>query len=116
MNKNLVLFITVCLPLRIGLCVGTYFVEQSENTPLIYTEASLLVVAAIGFFIVESSGKEVGFFGGKRYWNSILHGVLFILTAACLFSMIKTGFLLLILDTVVGTIYVANHYYYLKIT
>lgn len=85
MNRNQLLFLLVCIPVRIGLVVSSYFVGNSGMMGLIYAFAFLLLFVSVGFFRSTVYGKDVGFFGGKKYWFSSLHGDLFLVASVMMF-------------------------------
>lgn len=102
-------FLLVCIPLRLGLAWFAWY----SSSPIF----SLLIgLAGIGMIVraaLRDSGKVPmkGFAGGEVYWNSYVHGFLYILFALLHYRHFKYAWIVLVLDVVVGLGTAINHYY-----
>ena len=118
MIKNIpLLFLTVCIPLRIGLIVGAYFIEQPDADVAKEPFVALIIIMSLGFLSsninsqVLKRGSDVrGFAGSVKYWNSLAHATLFALYAFFLSHETKYSYVILIADLVFGLITVLEHY------
>ena len=112
MQRNLLLFLAGCVPVRVGLIVGSYFIEQSSSDTLKYIAVVLAGLVAMGFFHADVTESERGFFGSRRYWNSAIHGILYVLYAVMLAVGTEVGYIVLVVDLVYGIGTVFSHYWF----
>lgn len=109
MPLNFWIFLLFCFPIRVFLILGVYFIIENQ----ILNKDYFVVAAALvsfGFFFAEFRGNEKGFFGGKRYWPSAIHGFFYAILAVFLELNSDASYVILIIDLVYGTlIFVANY-------
>lgn len=108
MSRNFWLFLLICLPIRLTLAIGSFFLEYSDFNNNYFI--GLACVIAVGFFYSDYIKKKKGFFGGKRYWPSSIHGVTFLIYALMLAIDSNVGFIILTLDALYGTLIVVDFY------
>lgn len=110
-----ILFLVVCIPLRVGFVVGSFFLERSSVTKIPFVVLSF--VAASGFFMsnvnseIVKRGKVVrGFAGGVKYWNSLAHGFFYASYGTLLLLNTEFAFVVLGADFLFGLVTVLEHY------
>jgi hypothetical protein len=110
-------FLTICLPLRILLVVGAYFLEQPTNSIPLEPFIALSFVMSLGFLssninsrIINRNAEVRGFAGGVKYWDSLAHATFFSLYGVYLALKIKCAYLVLLFDLIFGIITVLEHY------
>lgn len=108
MSRNFWIFLILCLPVRLSLAVGSFFLEYSDFNNNYFI--GIACVIAAGFFYSDYTKKKKGFFGGKRYWHSSIHGISFLIYALMLAIDAKVGFIILTLDALYGTLIVVDFY------
>jgi hypothetical protein len=116
-NKRLLLFFLGCFPVRLLLAYAAWKVCQDPG----YVQAQYVlagITAVFGFGMIyrgyqRDSGKveNQGFAGGEVYWNSYLHGFLYILFAFMLLSNFRQAWFILVVDVFIGLVVVMNHYF-----
>ena len=114
-----ILFWTVCVPLRILLIIGAYFLEQPSAATVKEPFVALAIIMALGFLAsnvnskVLNKGKEVkGFAGSVKYWDSLAHSAFHFLFAFFLSQETGNAYAILITDLIFGIITVLEHYYF----
>ena len=79
--RNLLLFLLVCIPVRL-LIAFLAWKSREKNTERKALAAALLVMGAGMIFngYQRKTGKKAnkGFLNGEAYWDSFLHGSLYI--------------------------------------
>ncbi len=102
MNHRLLLFLTACIPARLGLAFLSYR----------FPVWMAFVAIAISFHWLCTSFPATGFFGGKVWWGGMrkVHAVLYLLFAAFAFYDPKKAYLWLLLDALVGFLAGFVHY------
>jgi hypothetical protein len=111
MNKTgkILLFSFVCVVIRIFLAISAYFISMEFDNfkiPL----AALLISMGVGLIYNHLYGNPKGVAGSDRYWNGIVHGILYILASICLFYSPELTLGILLLDVIYGIVTVAVHY------
>lgn len=110
MQRNLLLFIFICFPVRVSLVIGSYFIENESTitrTPFVIAAA----LVALGFFRAHYVDNPTGAFGGEKYWNSLAHGMLYVLYAIFLGIGTNVAYVVLGIDIIFGIINVMVNYY-----
>ena len=118
MIKNIpLLFLIVCIPIRILLIVGAYFLEQPDTDVVKEPFVALAIVMSLGFLSsninsqVLNKGTEVrGFAGSVKFWNSLAHATFFALFAFSLSLDTGHAYVVLVADFAFGLITVLEHY------
>lgn len=108
-------FIFICIPIRILLIVGTFYLEHSDvnKTPYIiiaFTMAIGFLTSDINSEIIHKGTDVRGFAGGIKYWNSLAHACFYSLVAIFLLLGNNNAFIILITDLIFGVVTVFEHY------
>mgnify|MGYP007022347254 CR=1 FL=1 len=117
-QRRILMFILLCVPIRgfLAWCAWKLGREESdEDKWKKYPLAVFTTVAGIGMIttgFLRSSGKreDKGFAGGEVYWNSYLHGSLYLLFTLLFLMDFKHAYAVLIVDVVIGLGSAVNHY------
>jgi len=97
------IFIAVCLPVRIAIAAGMYFFQ--DYAKIIKIIGFFLASIALSFFSKWLfSTATLGGFGGKVYWNDFrpVHGVLYGLAAYLCFFEEDKAYIPLAVDVLIG--------------
>jgi hypothetical protein len=112
--NNLKLFVFVCVPTRIALVVGAYYLEQPKSNVPLEPFIALAILLALGFFASDMNGKffpdTKGAFGNLRYWDNLAHAGFISLFAALLYLDTGYAYTALIVDMTFGMTTVAEYY------
>lgn len=117
-KKRLLKFAFLCMPMRLLFVLAAYFLaKKAEEKQTWFTYIFGISLFAIGlvlcyFQFLRDSGKrqKVGFSGGKVYWNSYLHGSLWIIAGVVFFVKPRYAWTLLAADAILGLLTVVLHY------
>jgi hypothetical protein len=110
--NNLLLFLFVCVPVRLSLVIGSYYLEN-ENHDDTVSKTPFVVIASFisaGFFRAHYFGSQIGAFGGERYWDRLAHSVFYALYALSLGLSTDYAYLVLASDLVYGILTVLKKY------
>ena len=111
-QKRFVLFLVGCIGIR------TLFVYVAKTINLKYLPymGYLALIPAIGFLFIyltksRTTGGEV--FGGKIWWNDLrpVHSLLYGLFAFNAISQIKSAWVYLLIDVIIGLLSFIIHHY-----
>lgn len=121
---RLIKFIFICIPARILIIILAFLIGNFEEDDILYRFLFSAFTTIIGCSMLAAAFKReqdviiehVGFNGGVVYWNSAVHGMLYILFS--LLFLINTfesrlfehSWLVLVIDLFVGAITVLVHY------
>lgn len=110
------LFFSLCIGIRLFLVYLAYFYDNSYNHS--HTKWFRGLVFFMGLALIINASlrtlglrPEKGFSGGKVYWNSFIHGVLYLLYVVLAFSGFKRAWIILLFDVFVGIVFVVNNYF-----
>jgi hypothetical protein len=113
LQKRFLLFLFGCIGMR------SLFVILAKNANEMYLKymGYLALIPAIGFIYIyltgsRQTGAEV--FGGKIWWNNLrpLHALLYLLFAYNAILGIKTAWIYLLIDVIIGLMsFIIFHYY-----
>jgi hypothetical protein len=122
--KRILLFLLVCIPLRSLLAWWSSLKESREDYTQRIAIGIITTLIGIGLLVfgiirISSNNYNTGFSGGKVYWNSLLHGTLYLLFA-CLWldnspdnpDKFKNLYSILVTDIVIGILYFLKNYYF----
>lgn len=110
-SKNAMIFYLGCIPTRLLIAYGLYYVHEHDTslpkyTPVLYL--TFLVLIGIGLIVADTrrryfGAEKKGFFGSEPYWYGQVHGLLYLLAAFSAFrGDVPTGVKILVLDVVLG--------------
>jgi hypothetical protein len=110
------LFTFICILVR-SLFIWWASREETEKDTIQWIIlGTITTTIAVGFFIV-GTGRKIGKIpirggaGGDVYWNSILHGIFYLLFSFLWFFRIENSYSVLIIDLLVGVFfYFIPHY------
>lgn len=107
-TRKLVFFL-VCIPVRSALAWLVWYNKSIYLSILIGLMGLGMIIRAI----MRDSGKVPmkGFGGGDVYWNSYVHGILYISCAFLHYRGWKFAWSLLVADVLFGAITAAIHYF-----
>lgn len=117
-RKRLLKFAFLCFPTRLAFAVAAYFLgKKAEEKKVWYTYIFGISLFAIGislcfFQFLRDTGKreKVGFSGGQVYWNSYVHGSLWIIAGILFFAQPRFAWTILTADLLLGLSLVVYHY------
>lgn len=98
--KNVILFLGICIPLRLLL---TFLAYKFKN--LLPYIGIVFLCMAFGFISVYVTDmRKTGILGQKAWWNELrpVHGVLYLLFAILAFKGKSYSWMILLLDVVIG--------------
>lgn len=107
-SRKLMFFIG-CIPLRFFLV----WLASYTASPWFSLVIGIMGVGMIIRAILRDTGKVPmkGFGGGDVYWNSYVHGVLYLLFAALHYRHVRYAWTVLLFDVLIGLGTAINHYY-----
>jgi hypothetical protein len=110
-QQRIILFLSVCIPLRIGLVLLARFLPEKYMPYL----GGLLLLPAVGFTYLYFANKRLDApeGGGKTWWASarLLHAVLFLTAAIYAIQKKKIAWVPLAIDVVLGfSLFLNNKY------
>lgn len=117
-RKRLLKFVFFCAPTRLAFAVASYFLgKKAEDKQVWYTYIFGVSLFAIGiglcyFQFLRDTGRreKVGFAGGEVYWNSYVHGAVWIIAGIVFFVKPKFAWTVLTADLLLGLSIVVYHY------
>ena len=114
--QRILLFVFVCILVRSLLIWWASREETEKDTRQWVALGVITTIIAVGFLTI-GTGRKLGRFSmkgiadGEVYWNSFLHGVLYLLFSFLWFFKIEDSYAVLIVDLVVGVVfYFIPHY------
>lgn len=110
-TKNAMLFYLVCIPARLLIAYGLFYVFEHDlklpyRAPAYYL--GFLALIGLGLIIADIrrrffGAKKEGFFGSEVYWYGSVHGLMYLLAAFSAFrGDVPTGVKILLLDVAIG--------------
>lgn len=112
MKDNRLLFLSICLPLRIGFVIASALLSNHKEFRL--TAGILAILVSLGFIRSHLANSPLGFFGNKRYWPSLLHGIIYAIFAGLILSdrsdLWEHAWIVLAIDICLGAIVVTYAY------
>lgn len=110
--NRILLFIFVCLVVRLLFVYGSYKVLQQDNKTLRYIISFISLLIGISFINQYNRNKTIGGFGGKAYWHPfrIVHGFNYMLFALLFALNYKKSYLVLLFDVSIGLLVFLNNY------
>jgi hypothetical protein len=108
MDKNLIKFLGICVPIRFLLVIFSYFMRNKQINSINYIGTVIAILIALGFIYNENKTK--GYFGSNKYWSGILHALLFIIFGILFSTLPKYAWNILLLDLIIGIYTVLYHY------
>ena len=116
-KSRLLRFFLLCIPVRLAIVVAAFFLGKKKKQAW-YTMLVGLAVLAIGiglcvFQYLRDTGKreKVGFAGGEVYWNSYVHGSIWIVAALLIFLAPKYAWIPLLIDVILGLSLALKNYF-----
>ena len=115
---RILLFIFICLPVRLLIA---FFAKFLQNNSIKYLQSSTIqyifslftLIIGISFINNWFINKKVGGFGGKVWWKNLrlIHGINFILYSILSIMNIKNAYKLLFMDVLIGLIsFILNYF------
>jgi hypothetical protein len=123
--KRIIMFLLICIPLRsLFAWWASWEEERQRQRPDLdrgskesYVIIGLItLIISFGFLAtsyMRYNGVEKfqqGFGGGKVYWSSLLHGILYLLFTVLWFVKVKDAYGVLVADIVIGMVYFIGNY------
>ena len=102
LKKTLLLFVLVCVPLRILFVV----VAKMVSIEHLFYLGILGLVIAFGFLFLHfyTDYRPEGAFGQKKWWNRLVHGLFYLAFAVSAMMGNRNAYLFLLTDVVYGVI------------
>jgi len=120
LNRKL-LYLGVCIPVRLLLVYLLYTVRSKkvEKKSMVTKEGMLFIVSMIGFGLITAytyrsftcDKEHFGASGGKVYWNSNIHGMIYLLTAIFLLWKPDYAWIVLLMDMIPAIYFFMMRYY-----
>jgi hypothetical protein len=113
-TQRLLLFMLVCAPARALIAYGVSRTPESRR----HLVGAGLVLIGLGLIAKEAwrlahkQETHLGFFGARVYWNSFVHGTLYLLAAAMLLRGARLAWAILLVDLVIGVGFVVNRHFF----
>ena len=110
-KTRLILFFTLCIGVRGGL---VYLAWKYAGATWFRILTLLIGLGLIGNGLMRTMGirKEKGFSGGEVYWNSYIHGFLYLLFTLAAYYEMKNAWVFLLMDLFLGIFNTVNHYFF----
>lgn len=114
--QRIFLFVFICILIRSLLIYWASREETEKDVRQWIVLGTVTTIIAVGFLQTGIRRKignlsMKGGFGGEVYWNSFLHGILYLLFSFLWFFRIEDAYSVLIVDLVIGVVfYFIPHY------
>lgn len=109
LKKTLLLFLLVCVPLRVLFVV----VAKMVSIKYLFYLGVLGLVPAFGFLFLHfyPGYRPEGAFGQKKWWNRLVHGLFYLAFAVSAMMGNRNAYLFLLIDVVYGLVgFVRYHF------
>lgn len=117
-RSRLLRFGLLCVPARLAFVVASYYAVKYAGTHrrVLVFFASSVVAIGVGLILMAALRSlgvrdKKGFAGGDVYWNSYVHGAIWVTAGCALFFERKWAWALLLVDLVYGVATTLSHYF-----